>query len=102
MADYAVVKTGGKQYVVKSGSTVVVDKVSGDVGAKIKLDTLATFSAEGEITLGSPLLKEQVVAEIVETGKGEKIRVAKFKAKVRYRKVRGFRAMLTKLKILSV
>jgi large subunit ribosomal protein L21 len=57
---------------------------------------------EGKVTLGAPQLEKAVSAEILETAKGTKIRVAKFKSKVRYRNVRGFRATLTKLKILSI
>lgn len=102
MATYAVVKTGGKQYIVKPNDEIVVDKVEGSVGDKIEVPALATFTEEGKVTLGAPQLDKAVSAEILESGKGTKIRVAKFKAKVRYRNVRGFRPTLTRLKILSV
>ena len=48
------------------------------------------------------ILEEKVSAEVVDNVKGDKIRIAKFKAKSRYRKVRGFRARLTKLKIIKI
>lgn len=102
MAEFAVVKTGGKQYVVHVGSVIVVDKIEQAVGEKVSLDTLAKFTSEGTVDLGMPMLTTPVSAEIVQSGKGEKIRVAKFKAKVRYRRVRGFRASLTQLKITSL
>lgn len=102
MVTYSVVKTGGKQYIVKQGDAIVVDKVDGAVGDKVKLPSLATFTDEGKVELGAPQLDKAVTAEILETGKGEKIRVAKFKSKVRFRRVTGFRATLTRLKILSV
>jgi len=102
MSTNAVVKTGGKQYLVKVGSEIVVDKIQGDIGAKIDLVTLAIFSKDGELELGKPEISKKVNAEIIESGKGDKIRIAKFKAKVRYRNVRGFRPTLTRLKIISL
>ena len=102
MATYAIVKTGGKQYIVKPNDEIVVDKIEGNAGDKVEVTSLATFTDEGKVTLGAPKLDKAVSAEILETAKGTKIRVAKFKSKVRYRNVRGFRATLTKLKILSI
>lgn len=111
MVDYAVVKTGGKQYLVKENDMITVDKlsaftkVSADKKEKetIKLETLAIFDTEGKtFDLGTPFLTKKVKAEVVVTGKGEKIRVARFKSKVRYRKIKGFRPQLTTLKIVKI
>ena len=103
MNTLAVIKSGGKQYIVKSGDVITIDKIDGDVGSKVELIKLANISTDGSaVELGTPQMKSSVSAEIVESGKGTKIRVAKFKAKVRYRRVTGFRPMLSKLKILSV
>ncbi len=102
MTTYAIVKTGGKQYIVKPNDEIVVDKIEGNAGDKVEVTSLATFTDEGKVTLGAPQLEKAVSAEILETAKGTKIRVAKFKSKVRYRNVRGFRATLTKLKILAI
>lgn len=103
MNTLAVIKSGGKQYIVKSGDVITVDRIDGDVGSKVELVKLANISTDGSaVELGTPNMKTSVSAEIVESGKGTKIRVAKFKAKVRYRRVTGFRPMLSKLKILSV
>lgn len=103
MVTYGVVKTGGKQYLVKEGMTIIVDQLNVDKGKKVELETLLKFDEEGKaFELGKPLLKKQVFAEVVENVKGDKIRIARFKAKSRERKVRGFRARLTKLKIVKV
>ena len=102
MTTFAVVKTGGKQYIVKQGDEIVVDKIAGDVGDTVEIPALALFTDVGQVTLGLPELDKKVSSKILETGKGTKIRVAKFKAKVRYRNVRGFRPTLTRLKILAV
>ncbi len=99
----AVVKTGGKQYLVKEGDELIVDRLVGEKDSKLKIETLATFETDkSAVNLGSPTLKEQVEASLLDNIKGDKIRVAKFKAKVRYRKVRGFRPSLSRIKILKI
>ena len=102
MVKFAVVKTGGKQYLVKEGSEIVVDKVEGKEKDKIELETLTVFDPEKEIELGTPFLDKKTQGVIVEQLKGDKIRVAHFKAKVRYRRVKGFRPRLTKIKIVTI
>lgn len=103
MAMFAVVKTGGKQYLVKDGMEITVDLLDSKKGDKVGLDVLLKFEEGGKtLELGKPLLKEKISAEVVDNVLGEKIRIAKFKAKSRYRKVRGFRSKLTKLKIIKV
>lgn len=103
MVTYAVVKTGGKQYLVNEGMVITVDQLSDEKNKKVGLETLLKFENEGKtFELGQPFLKEKTFAEIVDNVKGDKIRIAKFKAKSRYRKVRGFRAKLTKLKIVKI
>ncbi|MBI3366491.1 50S ribosomal protein L21 [Candidatus Roizmanbacteria bacterium] len=103
MSTYAVIQTGGKQYVVKELDTLIVDRMPHKESETVEIPALATFDSEkGTIELGMPLLLTKTKAQVVSHVKGDKIRVAKFKAKVRYRKVKGFRAQLTKLKILKV
>lgn len=99
----AVVRTGGKQYLVKENGQLIVDQISAKPKDKIQLETLAVFDEDGtQLDLGRPQAKTKVSAELIENIKGDKIRVAKFKAKVRYRKVRGFRARLSKIKIIKI
>lgn len=103
MEKFAVIKTGGKQYLVKESDIIVVDRINFPEKEKFTLETLAVFDSEGKkIELGEPFLAKKTQAEIIAHVKGEKIRVAKFKAKVRYRKVKGFRPQLTKLKIIKI
>lgn len=103
MKKFAVVKTGGKQYLVSQDDSIIVDRITVKEGADLPLDTVARFDEDGEkIELGTPFLKESVKGQVLAHEKGEKIRVAKFRAKVRYRKVRGFRPMLTKIKIIKI
>lgn len=103
---YAVVDIAGKQYKVEEGQEFVVDKLSTQGTGK---STQATFEnvllvVDGDkAQIGNPYVKgAKVEAEILENLKGEKIRVLKYKAKSRYRKVRGFRASQTKIKITKI
>jgi len=103
MAKYAVIKTGGKQYLVKDNDEIIVERLMGEEKTNIELEKLAEFDSDDlKLQLGEPLLKNKVTATILNQIKGDKIRVAKFRAKVRYRKVTGFRPKYTKLKITKV
>jgi large subunit ribosomal protein L21 len=102
MSKLAVIRTGGKQYLVRENDEIYVDKIAGDP-KEVDLETLAVFDdASDDMDLGMPTVKTSIKAQVIENVKGDKVRIAKFKAKVRYRKVTGFRAELTKLKILSI
>ena len=98
--DYAVVKTGGKQYKVSPGDIIEVDRMKLQPKEKAVLSDVLLLVTEGKVTLGKPIIKGAEVNGIVlEHFRGEKIRVAKFKAKVRYRRVIGHRQDLTRVKI---
>lgn len=100
---FAVIKTGGKQYVVSENDEITVDYLKQDENSEIEFEKLAEGDFEKEtISVGTPTLKTKVKATIVENMKGDKLRVARFKAKTRYRKVTGFRPMLSKVKITSI
>lgn len=98
---YAVVKTGGKQYRISEGDVIEVEKINGD--KEVVFDQVLLYTADEVVKVGTPLLSGITVkASIVDQIKGEKIRVSKYKAKVRYRRVTGHRQLLTKLKIDSI
>lgn len=102
MRKYAVVKIGGRQYKVAEGDILEVEKLEGEKGKLISFPEVLLLVNEGKISFGQPLVGgARVKAEIVDQLKGEKIRVATYKAKSRYRKVKGFRPQLTKIKIKS-
>ena len=103
MSQFVVIKTGGQQFLVKQGDEIIVNKIDKEPKSKLEFDLLAKFDTEkGDIELGNPLLNTKVKGELLEQIKGDKIRVSRFKAKVRYRKVKGFRAQLTKVKIIKI
>lgn len=102
MNSLAVLHIGGKQYLVKEGDEIVVDSLNAEAKSKVKLPILMLYDVDTDkLQLGTPELKIQAEAEVTGDMKGNKIRVAKFKSKVRYRRVVGFRPNLTKLKILN-
>lgn len=101
MSKIAVVKTGGKQYKVKEGDVIKVEKLEAEPKSKIKLDTL--LIADGNnIELGQPSLGEKVEAEVINTAKGDKVTVVKYKNKTRYKRTVGHRQIKTELKITTV
>ena len=100
---YAVISSGGKQYKVTQGQVLELDKIKAEPGASYALDKVL-LSVDGDtVNIGAPYLENvAVMAKVLEQVKGDKIRVAKFKAKARYRKVNGFRAQLTRVEITSL
>lgn len=99
--EYAVIETGGKQYRVSSGMVIEVENLMGpDDKRSLSFDKVLLYVNDSEVNLGKPYLEGMVVsAKFLESVKGEKIRVARFKAKSRYRKVRGHRQSLSKIQI---
>lgn len=100
---YAVVTSGGKQYRVQEGDTIVVDLLPVDANTPYTFDEVLLFVDGDTRQVGQPTLSGvKVTGKVVEHTKGEKIRVAKFKAKAKYRRATGFRASLTKVQIDSI
>lgn len=99
---YAIIKTGGKQYKVAEGDIIEVDRLSEEKD-KVVFDQVLLLVTDGDVKVGKPMLSgEKVEAKILGNLKGTKIRVSKFKSKVRYRRVSGFRASLTKVQIEKI
>ncbi len=103
MTTYAIVESGGKQYRVSKGDTVLVDRLHEDEGAKVSLRPVF-FRGDGDkVALdGGDLEKVKVEAVVSEHLRGEKIRVFKYKPKKGYRRRMGHRSELTKLEITDV
>lgn len=103
MTKIAVIAAGGKQYKVKEGETVKLEKVDLAAGKKIKLDTLLVAETDGKsLEVGTPSLGERVEAEVIETSQQDKVSVVKYKSKTRYKKTVGHRQLKTAVKILSI
>jgi len=100
---YAVVKTGGKQYRISEGDILEVERLTLGDEKEIHFDDVLMYTADGVVKVGTPLLTGvEIKATVLGQIKGKKIRVAKYKAKVRYRRVTGHRQLLTKVQISSI
>ena len=100
---YAVLQSGGKQYKVAEGMEIEVDKLESSIDSDHKFDKVLLYVKDGVYQLGRPHIDgASVTGRVLEQKKGVKIRVAKFKAKARYRRVQGHRQLLTKLKITKI
>lgn len=98
---YAIIKTGGKQYRAEAGNRLRLEKLEASPGDTLEFEALMLG---GEKTvLGSPTVPgAKVVAEVVGQGKGKKVVVAKFKAKIQYRRKRGHRQPYTEILIKEI
>lgn len=101
--EYAVIRTGGKQYRVSPGDIIEIDKLPIKKEQSVTFDDVLLSVSDGKIKIGTPVVSDiKVKAKVLDQVKGEKIRVAKFKSKVRYRRVMGFRAHLTRIQIEKI
>jgi len=100
---FAVIKTGGKQYRVKSGDVIKVEKLDGEAGAKVNLDEVLMVGEGDKTKVGSPLVKgAKVTAEILGQDRGPKITVFKKKRRQNYRRKKGHRQDITVLRITDI
>jgi large subunit ribosomal protein L21 len=100
---YAVLMTGGKQYRVEAGSTLVVEKVRGEPGSSVTFDRILLVGDGDDVTVGSPTVAgASVSATVLGEALGPKIVVFKFKQKAKYRRRTGHRQHLTRLRIDSI
>ncbi|HEY6671759.1 MAG TPA: 50S ribosomal protein L21 [Solirubrobacterales bacterium] len=97
---YAVIETGGKQYRIEKGSTLLVDRLSAKEGDKVDLRAVAY--RDKEMVLGNDLEKVKVEAKVAGHERGPKVRVFKYRPKKGYRRRAGHRSELTRLEITDV
>ncbi|MCH7488603.1 MAG: 50S ribosomal protein L21 [Chloroflexi bacterium] len=100
---YAIVRTGGKQYRVEEGRTVIVERLPVEEGAAVELDNVLLIEDDGQVTVGSPTIEgARVLTEVEANGRDKKIIVFKYRAKVRTRKKTGHRQHFTRLAITEI
>lgn len=100
---YAVIKTGGKQYRVKAGDRILVERLPAEAGSEITIDEVLLVGGAGTTKVGAPLVAgAHVAARVEDHPRGEKIVVFKYKPKKRYRRRTGHRQSLTRLTITDV
>lgn len=100
---YAVIKTGGKQYKVQEGDTIRVEKLQAEEGGEINLDEVLMLADGESVSVGTPTVAGASVAANVQShGRGEKIKVVKFKRRKHHHKQMGHRQAYTELKITGI
>lgn len=98
---YAIVKTGGKQYMVEQGNKISVEKLNVAEGDTVSLEVVA-LSENGAVKTGDAATNAKVTAKVLSHGKGKKLIVFKYKPKKDYRKKKGHRQPYTQLEIESI
>jgi len=100
---YAIIRTGGKQYRVQPGDVVRVERLDGEVGAKVSLDEVLFVAGEGTARVGAPRVEGvSVLGTVVEQDRDSKVRVFKYKKRKHYRRTRGHRQSYTAVRIDAV
>lgn len=98
---FAVIKTGGKQYIVSPGDKIKIEKLETSEGEEVSFEAL--LISDKETLLGTPYVNGyNIKAKVLRQGKGEKIIVYKYKPKKRYHKKQGHRQLYTEVEILSI
>ncbi|MBI2624457.1 50S ribosomal protein L21 [Candidatus Parcubacteria bacterium] len=103
MAQFAVIKTGGKQYLVEPGQKLKIEKLAAEAGKDIVLDEVLLVGDEKNIEVGTPQVKgAQVTAKVLQQGRAKKVIVFHYRAKTRYHKKAGHRQPFTEVEITKI
>ena len=99
----AVIKTGGKQYLVSPGQKIIVEKIDGKEGSEVVFPEVLLLEKNKKIEVGSPLIDgAKVTGKVVRQGRGKKVIIFKYKAKKRYHLKKGHRQSFTEAEILKI
>jgi large subunit ribosomal protein L21 len=100
---YAIVETGGKQYRVTPGDILNIDKVDAEPKATIEIDRVLAVAADGNVTVGTPMVDgAKVVCTVLRQFRGKKVMAIRYKAKKNVRVKRGHRQYLTSVRVESI
>ncbi|MCM0648949.1 50S ribosomal protein L21 [Clostridium swellfunianum] len=100
---YAIIATGGKQYQVKEGDVIYVEKLDAEVDGTVELNSVLAVGKEDGLVVGKPVVEgASVSAKVLAQGKAKKIIVFKYKRKKDYRRKQGHRQPFTKIQIEKI
>ncbi|GGY03600.1 50S ribosomal protein L21 [Litchfieldella qijiaojingensis] len=100
---YAVIKSGGKQYRVQEGQTLKLEKLEVPTGETLEFDQVLLVADGDDVKVGAPLVEgAKVAAEVVSHGRGEKVRIIKFRRRKHHMKRQGHRQWFTEVKITGI
>ncbi len=99
----AVIKTGGKQYLVSPGDKIKVEKLDAKEGKEINFSDVLLLEKNKKLEIGTPFVKEaKVFAKVLRHGKGEKLIIFKYKPKKRYKRKIGHRQLFTEIEVTEI
>jgi len=100
---YAIIATGGKQYRVAEGDLLRIEKLEAEVGSNIDFDQVLLVGEGEDVRIGAPLVEGGKVSATVEShGRGDKVRIIKFRRRKHYRKQMGHRQYYTAVRITGI
>jgi large subunit ribosomal protein L21 len=100
---YAIVATGGKQYRVKEGEKLRVEKLSAEAGDTVELDKVLMVGEGDDVKIGAPYLEgAKVTATVSANGRGDKVKIVKFRRRKHYRREMGHRQSYTEIEITGI
>ncbi|MCL4119872.1 UNVERIFIED_CONTAM: hypothetical protein GTU68_020503 [Idotea baltica] len=100
---YAIVATGGKQYRVKEGEKLRVEKLSAEAGETVELDKVLLVGEGDDVKIGTPYLEgAKVTATVSANGRGDKVKIVKFHRRKHYRRQMGHRQSFTEIEITGI
>ncbi len=100
---YAVIKTGGKQYSVKVGDVVYVEKLNAEDNSEVTFDQVLAVGEEGSVKVGAPVVEgASVSAKVIKNGKGKKLNIITYRAKKHSARRMGHRQPFTKVEITAI
>ena len=103
MTQIAVIKTGGKQYIVSPGDKIKIEKLDKKEGAEVSFSDVLLLEKQNHVEIGTPLVKDaKVSAKVLKQGKADKVIIFKYKAKKRYHVKKGHRQPFTEVEILKL
>jgi len=98
----AIIKTGGKQYIVKPGDKLKVEKLDKKEGEAFSFSDVLLVEKNDKVEIGNPLVKADVLAKVLSHGKGDKVIVYKYKSKKRESRKIGHRQPYTEVEIIEI
>lgn len=100
---YAVIKSGGKQHRVTEGETLKLEKIEVATGETVNFDEVLLVANGDDINIGAPIVKgAKVTAEVISHGRGEKVKIVKFRRRKHSMKRQGHRQWFTEVKITGI
>jgi len=101
--NFAVIKTGGKQYIVEPGKKLKIEKLEAEEGKEVTFDQVLLLSDNNKLLFGTPLVENaKVVGKVLKQGRAKKVVVFKYKPKKRYKVKKGHRQHFTEVEITKI